>query len=93
MRVCVIGSGGREHALAHVLGRSAEVVVTPAVVQKQADIVPPVDVEDDVHAAAVEQAVEWPGAGLQALIAEVLSSPDKQDEADVSVSRAVFVVR
>ena len=29
MRVCVIGSGGREHALAHVLSRGAEVVVTP----------------------------------------------------------------
>jgi phosphoribosylamine---glycine ligase len=28
-RVCVIGTGGREHALAHVLGRGAEVVVTP----------------------------------------------------------------
>ncbi len=28
-RVCVVGAGGREHALAHVLGRHAEVVVTP----------------------------------------------------------------
>ncbi len=28
-RVCVVGGGGREHALAHALARSAAVVVTP----------------------------------------------------------------
>jgi len=29
MKVCVVGHGGREHALAHVLRRSCDVVVTP----------------------------------------------------------------
>ena len=29
MRVCVVGSGGREHALADVLSRTSEVVVSP----------------------------------------------------------------
>ena len=29
MKVCVVGSGGREHALAHVLARTAEVFVAP----------------------------------------------------------------
>jgi phosphoribosylamine--glycine ligase len=29
VKVCVVGAGGREHALAHVLARTADVVVTP----------------------------------------------------------------
>ena len=29
MRICVVGSGGREHALAHTLSPHADVVVTP----------------------------------------------------------------
>ncbi|HUS61672.1 MAG TPA: phosphoribosylamine--glycine ligase [Acidimicrobiales bacterium] len=29
MRVCVVGGGAREHALAHVLARTSEVIVTP----------------------------------------------------------------
>ena len=29
MKVVVVGSGGREHALAHVMARTADVVVTP----------------------------------------------------------------
>ena len=35
-----------------------EAVVTPAVIQKQADIAPPLEIRDDAHAEAVEQAVE-----------------------------------
>ena len=29
MKSVVVGSGGREHALAHVLGRDSDVTVTP----------------------------------------------------------------
>ena len=46
MRVCVVGTGGREHALAHVLGRSAEVVRTPG---------PPDGVDADLYVIGPEQ--------------------------------------
>ncbi len=42
MRVCIVGSGGREHALAHVLARAADVVVTPG----NPGMAPPVAVTD-----------------------------------------------
>ena len=42
MRVCVVGSGGREHALAHVLARTADVVVTPG----NPGMAPPITVTD-----------------------------------------------
>ncbi|MGP0032631.1 MAG: phosphoribosylamine--glycine ligase [Acidimicrobiales bacterium] len=42
MRVCVVGSGGREHALAHVLARTADVVVTPG----NPGMAPPIEVTD-----------------------------------------------
>jgi phosphoribosylamine--glycine ligase len=43
VRVCVVGSGGREHALAHVLARTADVVVTPG----NPGMAPPIEVTDD----------------------------------------------
>ena len=43
MRVCVVGSGGREHALAHVLARTADVVVTPG----NPGMAPPIEVTDE----------------------------------------------
>jgi phosphoribosylamine--glycine ligase len=55
MRVCVIGSGGREHALAHVLGRSAEVVVTPGNPGIPGSIAtPPESVEADLYVVGPE---------------------------------------
>ena len=46
MRVCVVGGGGREHALAHVLGRTSEVVRTPD---------DPAGVEADLYVIGPEQ--------------------------------------
>ena len=43
MKVCIYGSGGREHALAHVLARTADVVVTPG----NPGMAAPITVTDD----------------------------------------------
>ena len=50
MRVCVVGSGGREHALAHVLARTADVVVTPG----NPGMAPPITVADDEPVEEIE---------------------------------------
>src|SRR5690606_1206083 len=68
MKVCVIGSGGREHALAHVLGRTAEVVVTPGNPGIPGSVAtPPQDVEADL-------VVVGPEAPLVAGLADELRS-------------------
>jgi phosphoribosylamine--glycine ligase len=55
MRVCVIGSGGREHALAQVLGRGAEVVVTPGNPGIPGSVdVPPEEVVADLYVIGPE---------------------------------------
>ncbi|UDY34104.1 phosphoribosylamine--glycine ligase [Dermatobacter hominis] len=55
MKVCVVGSGGREHALADVLGRSAEVVVTPGNPGIPGSIdAPPEEVEADLFVIGPE---------------------------------------
>jgi phosphoribosylamine--glycine ligase len=57
MRVCVVGSGGREHALAQVLGRTAdEVVVTPGNVGIPGSLgVHPTEVDADLFVVGPEQ--------------------------------------
>ena len=55
MRVCVIGSGGREHALAHVLARTAEVVVTPGSPGIPGSVAaPPGEVDADLYVVGPE---------------------------------------
>jgi phosphoribosylamine--glycine ligase len=58
VRVCVVGSGGREHALAHILARTADVVVTPGNPGMAAPIVvvdaPVEDIEADLYVVGPE---------------------------------------
>src|SRR3989442_4334285 len=55
MKVCVVGSGGREHALAWVLARSADVVVTPGNPGIPGSVaMPPEEVEADLFVVGPE---------------------------------------
>ena len=55
MRVCVVGSGAREHVLAHVLGRTADVVVTPGSPGIPGSMAaPPAEVDADLYVVGPE---------------------------------------
>jgi phosphoribosylamine--glycine ligase len=70
VRVCIVGSGGREHALAHVLARTADVVVTPG----NPGMAPPIAVveDDPVEEIAADLYVIGPEAPLVAGLADRL---------------------
>ena len=69
MRVCVVGSGGREHALAYVLARTADVVVTPG----NPGMAPPITVTDSpVEEVEADLYVVGPEAPLVAGLADRL---------------------
>jgi phosphoribosylamine---glycine ligase len=70
VRVCIVGSGGREHALAHVLARTADVVVTPG----NPGMAPPITVTDDESVEEIEADlyVIGPEAPLVAGLADTL---------------------
>jgi phosphoribosylamine---glycine ligase len=75
VRVCVVGSGGREHALAHVLARTADVVVSPG----NPGMAPPITLADDVPVEEVEADlyVIGPEAPLVAGLADNLRAAGK----------------
>jgi phosphoribosylamine---glycine ligase len=70
VRVCIVGSGGREHALAHVLARHADVVVTPG----NPGMAAPITVLEDeaVEDIAADLYVIGPEAPLVAGLADTL---------------------
>jgi phosphoribosylamine---glycine ligase len=70
VRVCIVGSGGREHALAHVLARTADVVVTPG----NPGMAPPITVAADESVEDIEADlyVIGPEAPLVAGLADTL---------------------
>jgi phosphoribosylamine--glycine ligase len=74
VRVCVVGSGGREHALAHALARCADVVVTPG----NPGMAPPITVADEpVEDIEADLYVIGPEAPLVAGLADTLRAAGK----------------
>jgi phosphoribosylamine--glycine ligase len=74
VRVCVVGSGGREHALAHTLARTAEVVVTPG----NPGMAHPITVTDaPVEEVEADLYVVGPEAPLVAGLADTLRARGK----------------
>ena len=74
MRVCVVGSGGREHALAHVLARTADVVVSPG----NPGMAAPIEVSDvPVEEVEADLFVVGPEAPLVAGLADELRDRGK----------------
>lgn len=56
MKVCIVGGGGREHALAAVLGRSADVVVSPGNPGIAGSVdAPPEEIDADLYVIGPEQ--------------------------------------
>ena len=70
MKVVVVGSGGREHALAAVLGRTAEVIVTPGNPLIPGSVA--TEVEDLVADGSVDLVVVGPEQPLVAGLADRL---------------------
>ena len=79
MRVCVVGSGGREHALAHTLARTADVVVTPGNPGMAAPIVvdesPVEEIDADLYVVGPEAPLV---AGLADNLLDAFSLPARR---------------
>jgi phosphoribosylamine--glycine ligase len=74
VRVCIVGSGGREHALAHTLSRTADVVVTPG----NPGMASPIEVDESpVEEIEADLYVIGPEAPLVAGLADNLRAAGK----------------
>jgi phosphoribosylamine--glycine ligase len=75
VRICIVGSGGREHALAHALVRTADVVVTPG----NPGMAAPIEVSDaSPHRVEADLYVIGPEAPLVAGLADELRADGRR---------------